>query len=349
MKFNQFFIGDKSIGEKSPCLIIAEVGLAHEGSLGIAHSFIDAVAQSGADAIKFQTHIAENESSLNEPFRVNIFPQDKNRYDYWVRTAFKEKEWLELKKHAEEKNLLFLSTPFSIEAANLLMRIGVKAWKVGSGETNNIMLLEKLSTFKLPILLSSGMSFIHELDYCIEFLKAKKIPTLLMQCISRYPCTPKDYGLNLITEFKKRYSIPIGYSDHSGELSTPLAAVSLGAKAIEMHVTWSKEYFGPDSTSSLTFDEFRTCIKGIRNIEESLFNPVKKDAVAKNLSEMRYLFTKGLIAAKNIKKGSYITSENIESRKPCKGISAFKYNSVIGKKALVDILRGEPIKENLIK
>ena len=129
MNFQQFFIGDKSVGDGSSCLIIAEVGLAHEGSLGIAHSFIDSVAQSGADAIKFQTHIAENESSHNEPFRVNIFPQDKNRYEYWERTAFNEKEWLELKKHAEEKNLLFLSTPFSIEAANLLMKIGIKVGK----------------------------------------------------------------------------------------------------------------------------------------------------------------------------------------------------------------------------
>ena len=349
MNFQQFFIGDKSVGDKSSCLIIAEVGLAHEGSLGIAHSFIDSVAESGADAIKFQTHIAENESSINEPFRVNIFPQDKNRYDYWLRTAFNEKEWFELKKHAEEKNLLFLSTPFSIEAANLLMRIGIKGWKIGSGETNNLMLLEKLSTFNLPILLSSGMSFMHELDCCIEFLKSKKIPTLLMQCTSSYPCSPKDYGLNLITELKERYSIPIGYSDHSGELSTPIAAVSLGAKAIEMHVTWSKEYFGPDSKSSLTFDEFRTSIKGIRKIEESLFNPIKKDEIAKNLREMRYLFTKGLIAAKNIKKGTYLTSENIESRKPCQGISAFKYHSILGKEATVDILKGEPIKENLFK
>ena len=123
-----------------------------------------------------------------------------------------------------------------------------------------------------------------------------------MQCISKYPCPPKDYGLNLITELKKDTSIPIGYSDHSGELSTPIAAVSLGAKAIEMHVTWSKEYFGPDSKSSLTFDEFRTCIKGIRKIEESFSNPTKKDEVAKNLHEMRYLFTKGLIAAKHKKR-----------------------------------------------
>ncbi len=346
---DNFLIGNKYIGNKKPCFIIAEVGLAHEGSLGIAHSFIDAVASSGADAIKFQTHIAEKESSKNEPFRVNIFPQDKNRYDYWVRTSFNEKQWFELKKHAEEKNLLFLSTPFSIEAAELLMRIGIKCWKVGSGETNNIILLEKLSKFKLPILLSSGMSYINELDFCINFLKNKNIPTLLMQCCSKYPCPPEDYGLNIINEFKKRYDIPIGYSDHSGNLSTPIAAASLGADAVEMHVTWSKECFGPDSKASLDFNEFRTCVNSIRNIEKSLLNPINKDKEADNLTEMRYLFTKGLIASVDIKKGTIITSNLIDSKKPCDGISVFKYREVLGKTVLSDIPKGSPIKSELIK
>ena len=348
MIMDNFSIGNKEIGYKKPCLIIAEVGLAHEGSLGIAHSFIDAVASSGADAIKFQTHIAEKESSKNEPFRVNIFPQDKNRYDYWVRTSFSEKQWFELKKHAEDKNLLFLSTPFSIEAAELLMRIGIKGWKVGSGETNNIILLEKLSKFKLPILLSSGMSYIKELDFCINFLKNKNIPTLLMQCCSKYPCPPEDYGFNIISDFKKRYNIPIGYSDHSGELSTPIAAATLGADAVEIHVTWSKECFGPDTKASLNFEEFRTCIKSIRNIEKSLFNPINKDKEADTLSEMRYLFTKGLIASEDIKKGSIITSQVLDSKKPCDGISVFKYHEILGKKALFDIRKGTPIKSELI-
>ena len=346
---NNFYIGNKEVGTGKPCLIIAEVGLAHEGSLGIAHSFIDSVASSGADAIKFQTHIAEKESSKNEPFRVNIFPQDKNRYDYWERTSFTEKQWLELKNHAEDKNLLFLSTPFSIEAAELLVRIGIKGWKVGSGETNNIILLEKLSNFNMPILLSSGMSYLHELDFCINYLESKKIPTLLMQCCSKYPCPPEDYGLNMINDFKKRYNIPIGFSDHSGDFSTPLAAASLGADAIEMHVTWSKEYFGPDSKASLDFKELRACVKGIRNIEKSLNNPINKDKEADNLSEMRYLFTKGLIASEDIKKGSIITTKIIDSRKPCDGISAFRYHDVIGKKALFDIPKGSPIRDDLIR
>ena len=349
MNFDNFYIDQKKVGLDAPCLIIAEIGLAHDGSLGAAHSFIDSVASSGADAIKFQTHIAEEESSPNEPFRVNVFPQDKNRYDYWIRTSFNKEQWLGLKKHAEEKKLLFLSTPFSNAAVDLLVRIGIKGWKVGSGETNNLLLLEKLSKYKLPILLSSGMSYLHELDKCIDYLKSQNIPLSLMQCTSKYPSIPEEYGLNMLSVFKERYEIPIGFSDHSGEISTAIAAIALGAKIIELHVTWHKECFGPDSKSSLTLSEFRKCIKGIRNIERSLNNPVNKDEIADELSEMRYLFCKGLIANQEIPKGTIINKNMVDARKPCTGIPAFEYNDFIGKISNKNIIKGSPInKKDLI-
>lgn len=344
MNFQEFYIGNKKIGTQEPTFVIAEIGLAHDGSLGAAHSFIDAIADSGADAIKFQTHIASQESTPNEPFRVNIFPQDKSRYEYWERTSFNEEQWINLKKHAEEKKLIFLSTPFSIEAARLLKRIGIKAWKVGSGEINNFLLLEELSTYKLPILLSSGMSYVEELDKSINFLKSKKIPSLLMQCTSKYPSDPEEYGLNLINYFKSRYKIPIGFSDHSGEIATAHAAVALGADAVELHLTWSKECFGPDSNSSLTLPEFRDCINGLRNIERGLKNPVDKNKMADSLKEMRYLFNKGLIVNKNIKKGTLITKDILDARKPCEGIQVNNYKDVIGKIITKDLIKGSPLK-----
>ena len=247
--------GEKLINKDSPSLIIAEIGLSHDGSLGSAHAFIDAISKTGVDAIKFQTHIASAESSAAESFRVNVFPQDKSRYDYWERTAFSLDQWAGLKKHAEEKGLLFLSTPFSLEAINLLDKIGIEAWKIGSGEVNNFIILEKLSRLKKPVILSSGLSYLYELDKAIDFLHKSSTPVMLMQCTSKYPCPPEYYGLNLISEFKERFNIPIGFSDHSGNLSTNLAAISLGAKCIEMHVTWHKECFGPDVKSSITIDE----------------------------------------------------------------------------------------------
>ena len=165
---NNFYIGDHKVGENSSCLIIAEIGLAHDGSLGAAHAFIDAVATTGADAVKFQTHIASAESSPGEAFRVNVFPQDETRYNYWERTSFTEKQWAGLKKHAEDKSLIFMSTPFSIEAVKMLRRIGVKAWKIGSGETNNILMLDEISQENEPVLLSSGMSCLHEVEVSVN-------------------------------------------------------------------------------------------------------------------------------------------------------------------------------------
>src|SRR5437763_1720168 len=146
------------------CLIIGEVGQAHNGSLGMAHAFIDAIANAGADAVKFQTHIASAESTAAEPWRIRFSPQDSTRYEYWKRMEFSEEQWLGLKKHADERGLLFLSSPFSVEAVQLLQRVGVPAWKVASGEISNVPLFEALARTELPVLMSTGMSDLSEID-----------------------------------------------------------------------------------------------------------------------------------------------------------------------------------------
>src|SRR5688572_21736504 len=186
-----FQIGRRTVGEEAPCLIVAEVGLAHDGSLGSAHAFIDAAADAGADAVKFQTHIAAEESTPLERFRVKVFPQDETRYAYWQRTSFSQEQWVQLKEHAEKLGLEFLSTPFSVAAVQLLRRIGVKGWKIGSGETNNLLLLEEVALGKEPVLISTGMSFVGEIDASVQLLKECGVPLLVMQCTNRYPCPPE--------------------------------------------------------------------------------------------------------------------------------------------------------------
>ena len=232
--------------------IIAEIGQSHEGSLGIAHSYIDALAQTGVNAIKFQTHIAEAESSMHEPFRVKFSYEDETRFDYWKRMEFNKEQWIGLKKHCEDKNMEFLSSPFSIKAAKMLNDIGVKRFKIGSGEVNNLLLLDVISSFKKPILLSSGMSNYTELDISTSFLGNKGIDYSLFQCTTSYPCKAGEWGLNLIPKLRKRYNVPIGFSDHSGDIFACLAAVSKGAKLIEFHTVFDKKMFGPDSLSSLS-------------------------------------------------------------------------------------------------
>jgi N-acetylneuraminate synthase len=338
-----FDIGSRRAGAGAPCFVIAEVGLAHDGSLGMAHAYIDAAADCGVDSIKFQTHIAAAESTPQEQFRVKVFPQDETRWDYWQRTSFTETQWAGLKEHAEKRNLVFLSTPFSIAAVQMLRRLGVLAWKIGSGETNNPLLLEEVALGKEPVLLSSGMSFLEEVDVAVKLLQSRGAPVLLMQCTNRYPCPPERLGLNLIPEYQRRFGIPIGFSDHSGEIAPGLAAVTLGAKALEVHVTWHKQSFGPDVKASLTFDQLREQVNGIRLLEKAFSAPLDKDAEARELATMRGHFTKGLVAAVDIPAGTVIERHHIDGRKPCVGIPVAEYEKVLGKRAARHLAKSDHI------
>lgn len=339
----RFFIGNRAVGEAAPCFLIAEVGLAHDGSLGGAHAYIDAVADAGVDAVKFQTHIASEEGTAAEEFRTNVFPQDKTRRDYWERTAFTEEAWAELKRHAEDRGLEFLSTPFSVAAVQLLRRLGVKAWKVGSGETNNRFLLDELAIGKEPVLMSTGMSYLEEVDESVRLLQRHGVPLLLMQCTTRYPCPSESLGLNLIPDYKKRYNIPVGFSDHSGEISPGIAAVTLGAKAVEVHVTWHKRAFGADVGASLTFEALGELVKGVRIVERALSSAVDKNVEARNLESMRQLFTKGLVAREDIREGTVIERQHIDAKKPCLGIPVSEYGRVLGRTAARSIKTDEHI------
>jgi N,N'-diacetyllegionaminate synthase len=314
------------------CLVIGEVAMAHDGSLGLAHAFIDAIARTGADAVKFQTHVAEAEGTASEPFRTAFSPQDPTRRDYWVRTAFTEEQWAGLARHAEEKGLLFLSSPFSLEAAALLRRVGVSAWKVPSGETGNAPLLEDLLTDRLPILLSTGMSPMAEIDAAVRKVRAAGVPFAVLQCTSAYPCPPEKVGLNLIPLFMERYGCPVGLSDHSGTIFPGLAAAVLGIRVLEVHVTLSREMFGPDVPASVTTGELSALVEGIRWIQRMREAPVDKDLEAENMASLRRIFTKSLVAAKPIPAGTILSRNLIALKNPGTGLPASKLESVVGRR-----------------
>ena len=323
--------------------IIAEVAQAHDGSLGIAHSYIDAAAQAGADAVKFQTHIASAESTPHEKWRVKFSRQDASRYDYWKRMEFSEKEWKGLKEHAEEKGLVFFSSPFSSEAIELLKRVGVGMWKIASGEINNLPFLEEIASTGLPVIISTGMSNWEEIDRIVDFFKSKDIDITLMQCTSMYPTPPEKIGLNIINEFKEKYDCRAGLSDHSGLPYTSIAAAALGAEVIEVHLTFSKDMFGPDVPASLTVEEMSEMVKGVRLVEKIISNPVDKDEMAEELKDMKLLFNKSIVANCDIKQGTLITKELLSYKKPGSGISPAKVASVLGKKAKREISKDELI------
>lgn len=311
--------------------IIAEIGQAHEGSLGILHSYIDALANTGVDAIKFQTHIAQAESSEYEPFRVKFSFEDDTRFNYWKRMEFTLEQWKGIKKHCDEVGLDFISSPFSNMAVDWLEEIGTKKYKIGSGEVSNFLMLEKIAKTGKDIILSSGMSNYSELDDTINFLKTFNNKVSLLQCTTKYPTLAEDIGLNVIKELKERYSLPIGLSDHSSTIYPSIAAVTLGAEILEFHVVFDKRMFGPDSKSSLTIDETKELVKAVKFTKTALNNKIDKSDNSK-FKELKNIFEKSLAINKDLKVGDILTFEDLEAKKPFGyGISAKDYKKVIGK------------------
>lgn len=318
--------------DAKPCLVVAEVAQSHDGSLGLAHAFIDAVARAGADAIKFQTHIAAAESSPDEPWRVHFSPQDASRYDYWKRMEFCESQWLGLAEHARRAGLAFLSSPFSDEAVTLLEKVGVDAWKTPSGEVGNPLLLERMAATGLPVLLSSGMSPFAELDEAVALVKRHRAPLAVLQCTTSYPCPPEKIGLNLLAELRDRYGCPVGLSDHSGTIFPGLAAAALGARVIEVHVTLSREMFGPDVPASVTTSELAVLVSGVRDISAMLAHPVDKDAQAREMQPLRDIFCKSVAAARDLTAGTVLTPDDLALRKPGTGIPARLFRTLPGRR-----------------
>lgn len=329
--------------------IIAEIGQAHDGSLGILHSYIDAVAQTGVDAIKFQTHIAEAESSIYEPFRVNFSYEDKTRFDYWKRMEFSLDQWKEIKSHCDEVGLQFVSSPFSCAAVDLLEKVGVDSYKIGSGEVNNLLLLEKVCLTGKEVILSSGMSSFIELDKVIKFIKKFGNCYSILQCTTSYPTKPEDWGLNVIQELKGRYNVPVGFSDHSGKIYAGIAAATLGAEIIEVHVVFDKRMFGPDSSSSITIEELDQLSKGIRCIETSLLHKIDKNDNTKFYG-LKSIFEKSLAVNKDLSKGHIISFEDLESKKPAgMGIPAADFEKILGESLIVSLEKNSFLQKDHFK
>jgi len=328
------------------CLIIGEVAQAHDGSLGMAHAFIDAIADAGAHAVKFQTHIAAAEGTPDEPWRVRFSPQDDTRYNYWKRMEFTEEQWHGLKRHADERNLMFLSSPFSMAAVDLLTRVGVAAWKVASGETNNTPMLERMIATELPIILSTGMSLVDEIDAAVALVQSHQLPLTVLQCTTAYPCPPDQIGLNMLSVFRERYGCAVGLSDHSGTIYPGLAAVTLGAEMLEIHVTLSREMFGPDVVASITTAELKQLVEGAQFIETMFAHPVDKDSVAETMSPLRDAFTKSIVVTQDLPAGTVLQADHLALKKPGTGIPAARLPEVIGRQLRRDMQANNLLNES---
>ena len=313
--------------------IIAEIGSVHDGSFGNAQRLIDAAAQCGADTVKFQTHIAEAESLADAP--APGYFSDEPRIAYFKRTGFTPEQWKRLARHAEAAKVTFLSSPFSLEAVDLLEDVGAQAYKVPSGEVTNLPLLERIARTKKPTLLSSGMSNWKELDRAVAVLKPACKLTVF-QCTTAYPCPPEQVGLNVIGEMRARYGVPVGLSDHTNGFAAALAAAALGASVIEKHFAFSRLMYGSDAKHSMEPEDFKAFCGALHDIWRMNAHPVDKDDL-RPYADMKRIFEKSIVTAKALRAGTALTMDMLAFKKPGDGIPAADYRSVLGRRLRKDL------------
>ena len=327
--------------------IIAEVAQAHDGSLGNAIAFIHAAARSKVNAIKFQMHIAEEESTEQERFRINCFPQDINRYQYWKRTSFTLNQWKIIADECRKNNIDLIVSPFSTKAVEDCQEIDVDAFKIGSGEFFNEQLVDACIQSEKKTILSTGLANWEEIGRIISKYSMHKSKLVLLHCVSN-TCPINEIGINNIGEFEKRFGVETGLSDHSGDVDVALVASSRGIKYYEAHICWSRDMFGPDTGSSLTVEEFKRLTKFDTKVIQ-IDNVIDKDSTASELQYMKDLFGKSIVASKDLIAGTTLTENDLSYKKPAGGLTWQQRNLLIGKTLVSSVKRDEKLSQTIIK
>ena len=314
-------ISDYDIGPDHPPFVIAEVAQSHEGSLGQAMAFIEVAAECGVQAVKFQTHLAAEESTIHEPWRVPFSQQDRSRYEYWQRMEFTLEQWKMLKHHAERHGLVFLSSPFSVRACEWLDALGMVAWKIASGEVHNPELLEWVGRTGKPVLLSSGLMASEDLLTLAQEFQRRGSSVALMHCTSRYPTPPQEVGLNLLeTLLEAEPAFPVGLSDHSASPVPGIVATYLGASLLEVHLTLHERMFGPDVPASLTPPGLKALVDGALFAWSMRTSPVLKSVQLERLGFDPAIFGRSLVTTQDLPAGHSLTRSDLAFKKPGGGL-----------------------------
>ena len=337
----------RKIGEDYPPLVIAEIGINHNGNLKVAKEMVDAAYRAGAEIVKHQTHIVEDEMS-KEAKKVIPGNADISIYDIMQKAALSFEEEKELKEYVESKGMIFLSTPFSRAAANRLEKLGVMAYKIGSGECNNYPLIEHIAKFKRPMIISTGMNNIQSIKKTIEIVEKYQVPYVLMHTTNLYPTPCKLVRLGAMQELKQNFpNAIVGLSDHTINNNACLAATALGACVLERHFTDKKDRVGPDIICSADEKELKELIEGSKEI--FYMKGGKKEALKEEKVTIDFAYAT-IVSIKPIKKGEIFTKDNIWVKRPGNvGILAEHYNEIIGKESTVDIDIDTHILWNMVK
>ncbi len=336
--------------------IIAEAGVNHNGDIKIAKNLIDVAVEARADAIKFQTFKAENVVTSSTPkakYQIKNMGADESQFEMLKKLELPASAYKELFAYCKEKNILFMSTPFDEESADFLDGMGMDIFKIPSGEITNKPLLQHIAAKGKPILLSTGMSYLGEVEKAVIWINEiwdrpdKKPELTLLHCVSNYPASEEDSNLLAMKTMEVAFGLPVGYSDHTLGVDIPIAAVAMGAKVIEKHFTLDRNLEGPDHKASLEPDELRAMISAIRKVEKALGDGIKKPA--KNESELRKVARRSLVLTRDVKSGETITVNDVTSKRPGTGIEPEFLDFIAGMKVKKDILADSVLKWDDLK
>ncbi|BDR87039.1 N-acetylneuraminate synthase [Clostridium tetani] len=324
--------------EEQKCFIIAEAGVNHNGDIEIAKRLIDEAKNSGCDAIKFQSFKAKNITTKNAPkaqYQKEATGNGK-QYDMLKKLELSYEEHIILKNYCEEKGILFISTPFDFESVDLLEELNISLYKISSGDLTNIPLLKYIAKLNKPMIISTGMANLGEIEETINSIKdAGNQQITLLHCTSNYPTDCCDVNLNAMITMKSAFKLPIGYSDHTLGIEIPIAAVAMGAKVIEKHFTLDRSMNGPDHKASLEPLELKEMVKSIRNIEKAFGDGVKRCNDSEKNTKL--IARKSIVSKVKIKRGEIITEDKLTIKRPGNGIETKNLYHIVGKKALEDI------------
>ena len=333
-------IGNRWIGEGEHCFIIAEIGSNHDGKLEQAKKLIDIAKEAGADAVKFQVFKAEKLYSKKTP-AMTYLKKDKllkNKETVWdlIKRIEMPRRWIKiLAEYCQKKKIIFLATPFDLKAVDELEKF-VPAYKIGSFEITHLPLLEYVAKKKKTIILSTGMADLSDIELALETIyKQKNKDIILLHCAIDYPSKYENLNLRAMQTMQQAFQLPVGFSDHTSDITADIVAVALGASVIEKHFTISRKLKGPDHPFALEPDELKNMVEQIRNTEKSLGSPIKKHTPAEE--EMYRLGRRSLVAACKIPKGTRITRKMIEVKRPGYGIHPKMIDAVVGRIARIDI------------
>lgn len=338
-------IGNRLIGEGEPCFIIAEAGVNHNGDVNLAKQLIDVAKEASADAVKFQTFTTERIATRyaeKADYQKRTTKEEESHYDILTKLELSEKAYLELKNYADSRGIMFLSTPYDRESVDLLVRLGVPALKVSSADITNHPLLAHIAVQELPVILSTGMSTLGEVEDAVEVITGTGNEQLiLLHCNFNYPARMEDINLRAMDTLRQAFGFPVGYSDHTMSFEVSLAAVTMGAVVIEKHFTLDRNLPGPDHLASLEPTELKNMVTGIRNVELALGSP-EKCPTGEEIPN-RQTSRRSIVAATDIPGGIVITDDMLDTKRPGTGISPKYFADLVGRKTISTIKKDELI------